>query len=363
MTAGPARIRDAPCAAVPQSPSNLLDLVGMRSRGLWMIIGFFAVALIIVAVAMSQTTVQLVVALAAAGILTIAGVMLVMIHDDPLPVWATTLVAVTGPVASAMVLAVSAYPVGSMMVSWVHGAGTAVCFFLSVRGRRVAPWLGFAGMVVVYGIAAVVVDGRSFLYGAGLLAPDAAPLIMGIFLAHTIRPTAASVFSLREKATARIADASAEEAAADERGKQLHDLDQLARPMLVRIAEGGDLTDAERFECALLEAHLRDRLRAPILATSEVEEAAYAARSRGVEVVFLDDGGLGDLGPDVPELVTAIRGVATDALAAATSGRVCVRVLPPGRKIVASVLSEDDGGSVRLEISGEGLVHRTISFG
>ena len=125
-----------------------------------------------------------------------------------------------------------------------------------------------------------------------------------------------------------------------------------------RIASGDTLSLAERNQCALLEAHLRDRLRAPILSTLDLDDAAYHARTRGVEVVFLDDSG--PTGPD-PAVVDTVHAVASRALNEADEGTVCVRMWPPGRPVVASVLTTDSNGSERAEIEASGTVQRTIS--
>src|SRR5690606_40103107 len=110
------------------------------------------------------------------------------------------------------------------------------------------------------------------------------------------------------------------------------ELDKVARPILERIAGGADLDPAERRECRLLEAELRDRLRAPELATEEIGRAARVARARGVEVVLLDDGGFADVPDAVREQVVEL---AVAELTRAESGTVTVRVLPPGRSMLA----------------------------
>ena len=141
-----------------------------------------------------------------------------------------------------------------------------------------------------------------------------------------------------------------------ERDRQLARLDKVARPILERIAEGAELTAAEREQCRLLEAELRDGLRAPQLVTDELSSAARGARSRGVEVVLLDDGGFAGVPRWVRERVVE---AATRELDAANTGSVTVRVLPMGRRILATVLANSDEQDRRTEIDAAGGVSVT----
>jgi hypothetical protein len=64
-------------------------------------------------------------------------------------------------------------------------------------------------------------------------------------------------------------------------GERIRQLDRVARPILERIAKGMVLSAAEREGCRLLEAELRDGLRAPQLMTAELSVAARGARGAG----------------------------------------------------------------------------------
>ena len=105
---------------------------------------------------------------------------------------------------------------------------------------------------------------------------------------------------------------------------------------------------ASRLECAVLEAELRDSLRAPSLVDVDVSEAARHARKRGVEVVLVDDGGSDDVTPDVRERLLRHVGSTLDG---ADAGSVTVRVLPPNRPVLATMLIRDPvHGSRRIEL-------------
>ncbi|MFE0748316.1 hypothetical protein [Gordonia sp. NPDC058843] len=280
-------------------------------------------------------------------ILIAATLALVLVPGDPLPFGTTLALTASGPVACALVLSATPAVLSSSLQTWIHGGGTAVYCFMNVRGRRIAPWIGLLAMVLVFALWAAA-TGRGAAYGISFVAIDAAPLAMATLLSFTLRPTAKAVFSLRAQTTERVAELAAQTAGADERAKQTRHLDRLARPMLEKIASGEPLTTAERAECALLEAHLRDRLRAPILSTLELDDAAYSARQRGVEVIFLDDSGTPEQDPAV---IASVRDAAAHALQEAAGGRVCVRMWPSGRETMASVLVTDAAGTRRTEIA------------
>ncbi|MEE4025394.1 hypothetical protein V1Y59_20075 [Gordonia sp. PKS22-38] len=224
-----------------------------------------------------------------------------------------------------------------------------------------APWLGLAAEAVVYGWWGHSV-GEPILGSAAIVAIAIAPLTMATLFSFTLRPTARAVFALRAQTMTQVARLAAEAAADDERATQVRMLDKVARPMLERIASGADLTADERIDCALLEAHLRDRLRAPLMSALDLDEPAYQARRNGVEVVFIDDFRVdtadGDVRPIDPRVASAVSDLATRVLDDAREGQVYVRLSPPDRDVAASVLHRRvDGTSVRSEIDRHGAVH------
>ena len=332
----------------PQSGNvDVRDLLGMRTRGAWLIVAAYITAIVVVTIATMHSFTSAWPAVLGALILIAATIALMLVPGDPLPIWPTVALTAAGPTACALVLSVTPAVLDSSLQTWIHGAGTTIYCYMNVRGRRIAPWIGLAAMVAVFAVWSIR-TGHGADYGARLVIIDAAPLTMAALLSFTLRPTAKAVFSLRNQTTDRIAELSAQTAAAQERSRQVRHLDTLARPLMERIASGDTLTTADRDQCALLEAHLRDRLRAPLLSTLDLDDAAYHARTRGVEVVFLDDSGPHD--PD-PAVVDTVHAVASRALTGARNGTVCVRMWPPGRAIVASVLVTDDsGGTERIEI-------------
>ncbi|MBJ8347598.1 hypothetical protein [Antrihabitans sp. YC2-6] len=158
-------------------------------------------------------------------------------------------------------------------------------------------------------------------------------------------------FGLRRRAARQVADEVVAAATLEERDQQLNVLAQLARPLLERVAEETPLTADEELSCELLEAHLRDRLRAPALIDPAITDLVRAARIRGVDVDLIDDHGMDGVEEQVREVIRAAVG---DALRTTTSGAVRIRILPPGRPTVASILVRCDDDVRRVDYDHAG---------
>ena len=283
-------------------------------------------------------------------IVSIGAISLIRIPGDPLPIPATTYLTLSGPIAVNLIFAVAPVPINGLLQLWPLAASTAIYTYMCVRGRTVWAWIGMTTVLTSCMIWAER-TGQGAAYGLSMSTINLAPLLMATFFAWTIRPAAREIFALRRQATVRAAAEAADTAVLDERDAQLTRLDELARPLLERITGTGPLTGQERLDCQLLEAHLRDTLRAPILAVPYLAAAARAARTRGVEVVLLDDHAL-DIAPD--EVRDRIIAAAADGLAHTRAGTITIRILPPGRKVLATLVHSTGDTIVRLEYGHDG---------
>ncbi|MEV0292800.1 hypothetical protein [Nocardia sp. NPDC050710] len=330
---------------------GLRDLLGLRDRAAWLFLVILEVTIVLYMVRNFAGT-PLPAAVAALVLLTTAGVLVLVIPVDPLPWPATIFVAAVGPVAT--VLTTLDVEHGWAKPVWTAFASSYVLAVLVLRGRLGAAWLGVAAIAIVVAVVGLAAGLRIGVI-AGSIVPVAT--VAGVSVCAAImRPTQRSLRSLREEATMRAAAEATMAAENGERDRQLARLDKVARPILERIADGIELTAAEREQCRLLEAELRDGLRAPQLVTDELSSAARGARSRGVEVVLLDDGGFAG----VPRWVRQqVIDVATRELDAANAGSVTVRVLPMGRRILATVLANAPEEDRRTEIDAAGAVSIT----
>ncbi|KZF08801.1 hypothetical protein A2J04_00545 [Rhodococcus sp. EPR-279] len=287
---------------------------------------------------------------AAVLLVAFAAFALAAVPGDPLAAGWATAISASAPVATAVVLSQLSVPVANGLQTWPLSAAVALCGFVSVRGRTVLAWMAMAAVFAVCTVWSAA-TGQGPMAGVAMSVISFAPLVMATFFALSFRSTAAAVFELRAQSRRRAAEDAATSAGLDERDRQLEQLDHLARPLLEKIASGSDLDAAERQACGLLEAALRDRLRAPGLMTDEVAAQARAARARGVQVVLLDDGGLAVVHPTVS---TRVSTAVSDALRGSTSGVVTARILPPGRARIVSILVSDSSADVRIELDAEG---------
>ncbi|GAA5108993.1 hypothetical protein [Nocardia iowensis] len=289
---------------------------------------------------------------AAAALIVAATVVVVLDMGKPIHTYPAVFVASAGPVGILIAhdqVTAELHAHTSVWTAYMAGSALAL---LVLRGRNVLAWAGTAATWLAVVLAA---GGEPTAYVQAVV-----PLVnvaIAAAFAAIMRPTLRSLHELEIESTARAAKHARLDAQNAERKRQLDRLDRRARPMLERIAAAVPFRPDEREECRLLEAELRDELRAPQLSTPEVLGAARAARQRGIEVMLLDDGGL-----DVASsrIRTLIHDVVTRELDNTHRGQVTVRVLPPGRPNLATVLVDQPCGNRRTEINRAGTVTVTL---
>jgi hypothetical protein len=128
-----------------------------------------------------------------------------------------------------------------------------------------------------------------------------------------------------------------------ERQVRLTQTSRMALPMLRRIAEvGGELDEADRHECRVLEQSIRDEIRGRRLLNDRVREQVIAARRRGAFVQVLDDGGVDDIDA---ELLDPVLDQVADALSRVRSDRIIIRTAPKGSAKAVTVVGLSSGTS------------------
>ncbi|MBS9373630.1 hypothetical protein [Rhodococcus sp. B50] len=330
--------------------STVSDLLRMHSRPARAFAVLYAVTCVVLALnTASEAEVRWPIAVAVI-VCVAAAYALVAVEGDPLPLRPALAMTVSGAIASAAVLSVlPADPAPHPIELWPFGMSTTVLVFMCVRGRTAFAWCGM-GLMLVVAASWSYLTGPGIGYGLGLTITSAGPVLMGTVFGYTIRPLARSIYLLRAQSMRRIAAESAAAAALEERDARLSTLDDSARPLLRKIASDEPLDENERIECGLLEARLRDGLRAPVLQVPVVEQAAAAARRRNVEIVMLDDHAM----DTVPSAIRrAVYREVVDALDSVSAGSVTVRVLPPGRAAMVTMLLKGENVR-RIEIGRDG---------
>lgn len=225
---------------------------------------------------------------------------------------------------------------------WFLSATAFLLLLLLLRGRPLAAWAGMIGS----SIAVLVWSGASG-FGIGpaalLVFHQVGILLLGsLFLLAVLRAESGLWEETTAESRLSVLD-SAETAAVREREARLRWARSLAEPLLEAIAERDRLSPALRRQAGLVEAELRDGLRAPSLAAEPVSSAARRARERGVEVILLDD----RTDPLVGDLAEQIRREVAADIDSCPSGRVVVRLLPEGRTPLGTVLVDGAEGRRR----------------
>lgn len=200
--------------------------------------------------------------------------------------------------------------------TWYVTSGATILAIAAVRQRRLWAWLGITVLTFeLYswgGVTALFVSGLG-----GAIALVAASHAISVGLESSERKRV----EFLEKAKATQAASAADSAIRQERSKRIAATLEGALPMLEKIATG-NFTSEDQREATILEAELRDEIRGRLLINSKLRTAVRAARSRGVEVVVLDEGGL--VAISEPER-NSLRDRLANELDQIKSGRVTIR--------------------------------------
>lgn len=229
--------------------------------------------------------------------------------------------------------------------------GVVILALLVVRGRIGAAWVGAVGMSLSAGTWAAAL-GLGFAAGLVFTSWVYPVMLFASLFGVMLRPLADTIRMLRARAVRHASESAASGAAAVERERQLALLDRQARPLLEQVAAAHDFTPDEVIRARLVEAGLRDGIRAPAWQSARVRAAVWQARQRGVAVVLLDDGGLAD----APALQSRLDELLIAELAAMGSGRVTARVMPPERPARASIVLTDRSGVRRYVCAQNGYI-------
>lgn len=291
-----------------------------------------------------------------AGLLILAAcaVVLLVAPGDPLD-WRASLVLLFGPPLGVLV-GVQGDAGGLMMVAGALAAlAVIIGSFTCVRGRLLVAW---GNNLLVAAVAVVeLVRGWPQPGVAVTVVPNLAVMLMATVFAAIVRPRAREIYLMRRQIQRETEAAAADQSRIAVRDQQMALLDEKTRPLLDLVARGGVVDHRVVRESGLVEAELRDRIRAPGLDAPEIAEAAWEARGRGVKVLLLDDRDPDHRGDGRQSWLAAVREAAVAELGdARPSGEVTVRLLPAGRNMLATVTALDGERVRRTEFVAEGFV-------
>ncbi|OZG29987.1 hypothetical protein BH683_006260 [Williamsia sp. 1138] len=338
-----------------QRREDASTIIGMQSRGAVVVAALLLLGYLVTTLGTLEQ-VRSVWPLVAGFLVLAAGMAtLLFASGDPLPLRPALVIAAAPTAMFVLVLPVLAVPLGnSLQLGPPLGGSVVLCSFMCVRGRVRLAWLALGGSFVVLAVwGATTGQGPLIAVGQGL--GNVAVMLMATFFAYLLRPAAAAIYELRAQSVRQVAVQAAAKASRTERDLQLDRLNTLARPLLEPMVNRTAMTDGQLAEAALVEARLRDGIRARSLAGPVVTAAAWAARARGVRVVLLDDGGLVGAGDSTrTRLTEAVARHLDDAV----DGEVTVRVQPPGRPVLVTVIVDTGAQVVRHSYSADTVAAR-----
>jgi hypothetical protein len=286
-------------------------------------------------------------ALTAASVLIVALLVALVVRRprDPLPLPGTLLVAAGAPVASALGWW-ALEPTGweGSFATWFLGGTAFPLFALCLRGRILAAVAGHFAVGAVT-LACVLGSGHSALFALEAMSRYAILLVCGVLFRLGLRYAIGRMGEVRAERERLATETAEADGRFAEREKRVRLVADLAEPLLARAAAGEPYSPALARDAANVEAGIRDGLRAFGLVRDPLVASVRAARLRGVQVVLLDDSD-GDLDESTLDRVAATAARAFEQIG---FGRVTVRLLPPGRGAVATVVADTEPG-LHLEV-------------
>ena len=232
--------------------------------------------------------------------------------------------------------------------SWCTGAGSDLSRGLLMRGRPVYAWAGSAATTLATAYW-VISTGRPLLMIFTYMLGHYFTLVSWHGVAH-LSTRATTQIAATQRETARLqAQQRAHEEAHRIMTSRMASVRQRVTPLLTQIADGKAPTPELRSQAYLLEAELRDEIRAPFFTGTSIVASAQAARRRGTEVILLDDSG------DTTTIDDRTRANAvnyvTKLLDLTQSHRVVIRLNPPRRPTLLTIVTDDT--RYRLNRQGE----------
>ena len=238
--------------------------------------------------------------------------------------------------------------------SWCTGAGNDLSCGLLMRGRPVYAWAGSAAttLAIIYWVFST---GRPLFMIFTYMLAHYFTLASWHGVAH-LSTRATTQIAATQRETARLqAQQRAHEEAHRIMTSRMASVRQRVTPLLTQIADGKAPTPELRSQAYLLEAELRDEIRAPFFTGTSIITSAQAARRRGTEVILLDDSG-DNTTIDDRTRANAVNYV-TNFLDLTQSNRVVIRLNPPRRPTLLTIVTDDTryGLDRQGELIAEGM--------
>ena len=306
----------------------------------WTLLGSFVGVNLVIAVLAGGPAMRDGHAVAALVLLTAAAALAVLSGRHPLDLWRVLTIIGLIVICTLLMLEQALVTGPGGFLNWNYNASNFVLFAVALRGRIGWAWIGLAVLSVITFTWSLVAT-HALVQGFYLIYGEIGALLAGTFFAVVLRSAANQVVTLQSVRRQLVGEEHLRAETERERAAQLALVRHRVIPVLTTIASGR-VSSAQRQEHRLLEAVLRDEIRGTRLAVEPLASAVRAARSRGVDVVLLDDA-------DDVALAWADLEWAADVIADFERERITVRLSgDPAVITVATV----DGNVVHRQITG-----------
>ncbi|PZU41263.1 MAG: hypothetical protein DI573_01630 [Microbacterium sp.] len=223
--------------------------------------------------------------------------------------------------------------------AWFIPAAGFVLVAVAFDARPALAVVGLVPLLLLL-VADASVRGGDLTQIVSIVVRTATIVGLGALFAASIVRMRRSTRAIARRAASATQQREWDRAAQHEIEARRAELDELAGPLLARIASGEQLSADDRARARALEGRLRDGYRAGRLLHPSLIEAAVRARIRGVDVVLLDDAGQAEIDAVAAATIAEwMQGVLDEA-----HRRFVGRLLPPGRATAAQVVVD---GSAR----------------
>ena len=222
--------------------------------------------------------------------------------------------------------------------SWCTGAGTDLSCGLLMRGRPMYAWAGSAAttLAIIYWVFST--ERPPFMIFTYMLG-HYFTLASWHGVAHLSTQATTQIAATQRESARLQAQQRAHEEADRIMTSRMASVRQRVTPLLTQIADGKAPTPELCSQAYLLEAELRDEIRAPFFTGTSIVTSAQAARRRGTEVILLDDSG-DNTTIDDRTRANAVNYV-TKLLDLTQSNRVVIRLNPPRRPTLLPIVTDD----------------------
>ncbi len=253
-------------------------------------------------------------------------------------------------------LSLSAIGIGNLMVlysipghgypgsaAWTLGAGFMLCAGLFLRVDPVFSWTGMA-ILCMTTLLWTTSTHRPLVIALTMMVGQVVPLMFWSAVIQWSKSMANALLVVDGAQKDLDAWRRGKEAARKVMDERLRSVGDRTRPFLNLVASESPISAQDRLDARILEAELRDEIRAPSLVETNIGADVSDARMRGIEVVLLDDRTGRSLSTAE---ITMMEKAASDVLRSTTKGRVVIRLLPEGRSLFATILGPTEMRELR----------------